>query len=173
MRWLIAAFFLMGTVPMASAQGTKKPAYPPTKTDNIVDVLHGVKIVDPYRWLEDGKSDATKAWVEEQNQFTQAVLGKVPGRDKIRERLNTLLEIGSLGTPKPANGRYLYTRREGTQNQPVLFVREGVAGKERVLIDVNALAKDGTVALDWWYPSHDGKCLAYGLSKDWMVEFER
>jgi len=151
---------------MANAQDAKKPAYPATKTDNVVDVLHGVKIVDPYRWLEDGDSDATKAWVEEQNKFTQTLLGNVSGRDKIRERLSSFLEIGSLGTPTPRKGYYFFTKREGTQNQPVLYVRQGVNGKERVLLDINALAKDGTVALDWYFPSRDGKLLAYGLSKD-------
>ena len=166
MRWLVtASVFLTLSVAMAHAQA-KKPAYPPTKTDNVVDVLHGVKIVDPYRWLEDGNSDATKAWVDEQNKFTQELLGKVPARDKIRERLSSLLEIGSLGTPAPRKGRYFYTRREGKQNQAVLYVRDGVNAKERVLLDINELSKDGTVALDWYFPSRDGKLLAYGLSKD-------
>src|SRR6185503_18903765 len=102
MRLLVAIVLtssLFGAISVA--QESKKPTYPPTKTDNVVDILHGVKIVDPYRWLEDGKSDATIAWVDEQNKFTQELLGKVPGREKIRERLNSLLEIGSLGTPTP------------------------------------------------------------------------
>ena len=165
MRGLLIAIFMLGSSGLMSV-AQEKPSYPPTKRDNVIDVLHGVKIVDPYRWLEDGNSADTKAWVEEQNKFTQSILGKVSGRDKIRARLGSLLEIGSLGTPTPANGRYFYTKREGTQNQPVLFVREGVHGKDRVLLDVNQLAKDGTVALDWWFPSKDGKLLAYGLSKD-------
>src|SRR5262249_59946164 len=63
-------------------------------------------------------------------------------------------------------GRYFYTKREGVQNQCILYVREGVNGKDRVLLDVNQLAKDGTIALDWYYPSKDGKLLAYGLSKN-------
>src|SRR5207244_12768800 len=75
--------------------------YPLTKTDNVVDVLHGVKIVDPYRWLEDGSSAAVKDWVDEQNKLTQLVLTKFPGREEIRRRLSSLLEIGSLGSPKP------------------------------------------------------------------------
>jgi prolyl oligopeptidase len=131
-----------------------------------VDILHGVKLVDPYRWLEDGNSNDTKAWVDEQNKLTQALLANVPGREKIRARLGSLLEIGSLGAPTPAQGRYFYTKREGTQNQAVLYVRAGVNGKDRVLLDINELAKNGTVALDWYFPSRDGKLLAYGLSKD-------
>jgi prolyl oligopeptidase len=158
---MVVLMALFGTTSVAQ---DKKPTYPLTKTDNVADVLHGIKIVDPYRWLEDGKSADTLAWVEEQNKLTQTILGKVPGRDKIRERLSNLLEIGSLGTPTPRKGRLFYTKREGTQNQPVLYVR--IDGKDRVLLDVNALAKDGTVALDWYFPSHDGMLLAYGLSKD-------
>jgi prolyl oligopeptidase len=166
MREFLAIMMIGLAVNMSSAQNGNKPKYPPTKIDNVVEVLHGVKLVDPYRWLEDGKSAETSAWVDAQNRFTQSILEKVPGRDKIRERLNSLLEIGSLGTPTPRSGRYFFTKREGTQNQPVLFVRDGLSGKDRVLIDINALAKDGTVALDWYFPSHDGKLLAYGLSKD-------
>src|SRR5947209_2189100 len=96
-------WFLCG-VPLAAMD--PQPTYPPTKVDNIADVLHGVKIVDPYRWLEDGTSAEVKTWVEEQNRFTQTLLDKVPGRKAIRERLNQLLEIGSLGTPVPARGHY-------------------------------------------------------------------
>lgn len=165
MRRVLPLLLIGFTTTMSTAQPTK-PSYPPSKTDNVTEVLHGVKIVDPYRWLEDGKSKETSDWVELQNKFTQSILEKTPGRDKIRERLSNLLEIGSLGTPTPRKGRYFFTKREGTQNQPVLYVRDGVGGKDRVLVDINELAKDGTVALDWYFPSHDGKLLAYGLSKD-------
>src|SRR5262245_15569340 len=104
---LLAAFLLLGPVSQLLAQ---RPKYPATKTDNVADVLHGVTIVDPYRWLEDGKSEAVKEWVDTQNQFTQAMLGKVAGRDVIRKRLGTLLEIGSLGTPAPVKGRLFFTK---------------------------------------------------------------
>lgn len=140
--------------------------YPPTKIQKVVDVLHGVEIGDPYRWLDDGDNVEVKAWIDKQNQFTQSVLGQLPGRDHIKQRLSTLLEIGSLGVPAPVKGHYFYTKREGTQNQPILYVRAGLRGPEKVLLDPNQLAKDGTVALDWWYPSRDGKLIAYGVSKD-------
>src|SRR6516165_4402775 len=99
MRWLMIAALMLGINQTMSFAKDRKPSYPPTKKDNVVDVLHGVKIVDPYRWLEDGDSGDVKAWVDEQNKLTQAVLGKVPDRDKIRERLSSLLEIGSLSAP--------------------------------------------------------------------------
>src|SRR5260370_27705430 len=113
MRWFMIAALMLGINQSMSFAKDKKPSYPPTKKDNVIDVLHGVKIVDPYRWLEDGDSDDVKAWVDEQNKLTQAVLGKVPGPDKIRERLSSLFEIRSLGAPTPAQGRYFYTKREG------------------------------------------------------------
>src|SRR5262249_36569115 len=115
--WPLLAAFLLSIGPTAAAEG--KLSYPASRTDNVVDILHGVKIVDPYRWLEDGNSAEVKAWVEEQNRFTQSALGKLPGRKVIRERLSKLLEIGSLGTPVPVKGKYFFTRREGTQNQPI------------------------------------------------------
>jgi prolyl oligopeptidase len=148
----------------ALAAGEKTMSYPPTRSQDVIDQLHGTEVVDPYRWLENADDPQVKDWVEKQNAFTRSLLDKLPGREKIREQLASLLDIGTLGTPVPRKGRYFFTRREGTQNQPILYVRDGLRGKERVLVDPNALAKDGTVALDWWFPSRDGKLLAYGLS---------
>jgi prolyl oligopeptidase len=143
-----------------------KPSYPPSRSESVMDKLHGVEVADPYRWLEDVNSAEVKAWVEKQNALTQSLLEAVPGRSQIHERLGKLLEIGTITTPVPRRGRYFYTKREGTQNQPVLYVRHGLEGKDRVVLDPNTLSKDGTVALDWWFPSRDGRLLAYGTSRD-------
>jgi prolyl oligopeptidase len=147
-----------------TAADAPKPHYPPTRVEPVTETVHGVTVVDPYRWLEDGDGPAVKAWTERQNAFTRSVLDKLPGREAVRERLNALLDVGTITPPTPRKGRYFYTKREGKQNQAVLYVREGVTGADRTLIDPNTLAADGTVALDWWYPSRDGKLLAYGLS---------
>ena len=88
----------------------------------------------------------------------------LPGREPIQKRLLEMAAIGTIGTPQPAGPYYFYTRREGTQNQPVLLVRTGVKGKDRALVDVNTMSTDGTTALDWWFPSEDGKYVAYGIS---------
>jgi prolyl oligopeptidase len=144
----------------------EKPMYPPSRVEKVVDKLHGVDVPDPYRWLEDGKAKEVEEWTAKQNAQTRTILDKLPGRDQIRARLDKLLEVGSIGVPVPRKGRYFYTKREGNQNQPILYVREGIDGKDRVLVDPNTLSKEGTVALDWWFPSRDGKLLAYGLSKD-------
>jgi len=135
-----------------------------TRTEEVVDELFGVPIADPYRWLEDGSSAEARTWVETQNTYTRGLLDARPGRGTTRARLAQLLSIGTLTAPTPSGGRYFYTRREGEQNQPILYVRDSVKGKDRVLVDPNTLSPDGTAAIDWWYPSEDGALLAYGLS---------
>ena len=142
------------------------PNYPPTRTTDAVESLHGETIPDPYRWLEDGESPDTRAWTEAQNALTRSYLDAVPGRARLRARLDQLLAIGAIGVPTPARGRYFYQRRDGRQNQPVLYLREGVHGEDRPVVDPNALDPGGTVALDWYYPSDDGRLLAYGLSEN-------
>ena len=149
----------------APSTSLPKSAVPPkARVDDTVDEVHGVKVADPYRWLEDAHSPATQQFVSEELTYTRSVLDPLPGRDKIHARLQQLLEIGNVNAPKSGGDRFFYTRREGTQNQPVLYVREGVNGKDRVLVDVNQQAADGTVALDWFFPSHDGRHVAYGTS---------
>ena len=141
-------------------------AYPPTRTVDAVDVLHGETIPDPYRWLENGDDPDTRAWTERQNALTEAYLARAPGRGAIRRRLDDLLAIGAISVPTPARGRYFYQRRDGRQNQPVLYVRDGIDGEDRAAVDPNALDPAGTTALDWYFPSDDGQLLAYGLSEN-------
>ena len=131
----------------------------------VVELIHGQRVADPYRWLEDGASAEVTEWTEAQNRYTEEWLAREPARSAIRARLEALLTIGVLGTPTPAGGRYLYVRRDGAVNQPILYVRDGVDGADRVAVDPNALASDGTVALDWYHVSPDGSRLAYGLSE--------
>src|SRR5947207_6264890 len=149
---------------LVSSSPTSKMTPPKAKIETVVDDYHGHKIADPYRWLENARSPETQRFVEEQNAYAAQVLNELPGREKLRARLGQLLSIGRIEAPEPAGPYYFYEKREGQQNQPVIYVREGLNAKDRVLLDVNALAADGTVALDWWYPSRDGLLLAYGLS---------
>ena len=142
------------------------PHYPAAPAGDTVDVVHGETIPDPYRWLEDGNSAETRSWTGQQNALTEAYLAARPARAVIRSRLDQLLAIGAISVPVPACGHYFYQRRDGRQNQPVLYVRDGADGADRVLVDPNLLDAGGTVALDWYYPSEDGKLLAYGLSED-------
>ena len=146
----------------------------PTRTDDVVDTWHGVKVPDPYRWLEKSDSDEVKSWTDQQNAHMRKLLDGVPERQRIADRLWQLYEIGSLGVPvakgEGKKRRYFFTRRTGKQNQPVLYLREGslkaAAGGDRALVDVNQLSVDGTRALDWWFPSEDGRYVAYGVSSN-------
>ncbi|MEO7986066.1 MAG: prolyl oligopeptidase family serine peptidase [Gemmatimonadales bacterium] len=146
---------------------TERPLpYPPAPAADTVDLLHGEAIPDPYRWLESGDAPETRAWTDGQNALTESWLAARPERATIRARLDALLTIGVLSAPVPVRGRYFYQRREGRQNQPVLYVRDGVDGADRVLVDPNTNSAAGTTALDWYYPSEDGRVLAYGLSEN-------
>ena len=142
----------------------RKP--PSTRSDSTVETIFGEKVEDPYRWLENAESEETKLWVEEQNRYTRSILDSLPGRNQIKTRLEQLLSIGQIGTPQVYRGRLFYTKREGKENQPILYLREGINGPEKVLVDPNALSREGLVSLDWWFPSDDGTLLAYGLSTD-------
>ena len=144
--------------------------YPPSRSTPLIEMLHGVEVSDPYRWLEVDPSAETVEWTRQQNALTEAYLAACPGREKIRARLAELLAIGAISVPSPARGRYFYQLREKGQNQPVLLVRDGLAGSDRVLIDPNTLNDQGTTALDWFYPSDDGALLAYGLSENGSEE---
>jgi prolyl oligopeptidase len=148
------------------AKSDAKAASGPPKAEKrpLEERIQGVKILDNYRWLEDGNNPDTQKWVADEMAYTHSVLDPLPGRDAIHKRLTELLSIGSLTQPEIGGKYYFYTRREGMQNQPVLYVREGVEGKDRVLVDANQLAADGTIALDWYQPSENGRFLAYGTS---------
>jgi prolyl oligopeptidase len=148
----------------AAAWAAGKAEAPVTRAEDIVDEIHGTRVADPYRWLEDGRGEEVRLWVEAQNAYTRSFLDARPGREAVRNRLTSLLSIGTLTSPVPRSGRYFYTRREGSQNQPILYVRDSVKGKDRVLLDPNGLSADGTAAIDWWYPTEDGRLLAYGVS---------
>ena len=173
MFWALSSFFLLaaavraGDDPKSSKAAPLAP--PEAEIKPIAEFFHGTRVIDNYRWLEDGNSPATKKWVAEEMAYTRGILDPLPGRERIHRRLTELLSIGSVTPPVIAGKHYFYTRREGMQNQPVLYVRDTSApgnadGPDRVLVDANQLAADGTIALDWFQPSQNGKYVAYGTS---------
>jgi prolyl oligopeptidase len=221
--WAFSSLLLLAAAVYAaddSASSTTSPSTAPPKAavKPLEETLHGTKIIDNYRWLEDGKTPETQKWVEEEMSYTRALLDPLPGREQIHKRLTELLTIGNIGVPQMAGKYYFYTRRDGMQNQPILYVREnphfsrqerarngapepgsspastheragilrlrgtsaslrpaslrmtfdrnvdGDSSPDRVLVDANQLAADGTIALDWYQPSDHGKYLVYGTS---------
>lgn len=143
----------------------KLPKPPATRQQPVTNDYFGHKVVDPYQWLEDAASPETQQWVSAQMTYAREILDQLPGRAKLHQQAEQLLQIGSLGQTAIGGEYYFHTRREGKQNQPVLYVRKRIDGADSALIDVNSLSQDGTVALDWWQPSHDGRYVAYGTSQ--------
>ena len=161
----VAAMAYAGDSRAGDSTAPSSAAGPPkAKVAPVEDTVQGHKIVDRYRYLENPNDPDTQLYVEQELGYTRRILDPLPGRDKINARLSQLLEIGTVGAPLMAGKYYFHTRREGNQNQPVLYVREGLNNDDRVLLDVNKLSTDGTVALDWWYAAEDGKYVAYGTS---------
>ncbi|WNG19517.1 prolyl oligopeptidase family protein [Cystobacter fuscus] len=135
--------------------------YPPTRTEAVVDTLHGVPVPDPYRWLEDERSPEVQAWMRAQDAFTREHLARVPGRDALRRRFTELFYVESVSAPAVRGERYFYVRTHKDKEKAVLYWREGDKGEERVLLDPNTWSADGTVSLGLWSPSWDGRKLAF------------
>ncbi len=158
---------------MAGACGSAATqlTYPDSWRSPQKDELHGHIIADPYRWLESPKDSRTKAWVEAQNKVTFGYLETLPYRERIRKRFEKLWNYTKYGVPTRRGDNFFYSRKDGLQNQPVLYVSKGPSGEPRALLDPNTFSKEGTTALQKYAPSRDGKWLAYQLSKggsDWV-----
>ena len=121
--------------------------YPAAKKGNVVDDYNGVKVADPYRWLEDSNSQETKAWVEAENKVTQTYFAHIPQREKIHARLTDLFNYERYTRAFQVAGKYFVFRNDGLQNQDVVYVADGPDGPPRVLLDPNTLRADGTAAI--------------------------
>jgi prolyl oligopeptidase len=158
----------------ATADATAQLAYPQTKKQDVVEEQFGVKVADPYRWLEDDVrvNPEVAKWVEAQNAVSLPYLDSLPGKDVLAARMKALYDYERFGLPEKAGGTYFFTKNDGLQNQSVLYARQGLNGRDRVLIDPNTWAKDGATALDAWVPSKNGKLLAYSIQDggtDWRI----
>ncbi len=145
--------------------------YPVSRKVDQIDDYHGVRVPDPYRWLEDPDSEETKAWVEAQNRVTFGYLGAIKARSGLQQRLRKLWDFEKYGIPFQRGDRYFYSRNTGLQNQSVLYTLTDLEGEPRVLLDPNTLSDDGTIALSGTAITEDGKLIAYGLStsgSDWQ-----
>jgi len=133
----------------------------------VVETLHGTEVHDPYRWLEDGDSEETAAWVAAQNARTRAVLDALPARPAIHDRLLSLLQVGTVGAPAVVAGRVFALERVGDQDQFVLVARSAVDPDvpAQTVVDPHGLAADHAASIDWFSPSPDGRLVAYGVSE--------
>ncbi|TCD05451.1 S9 family peptidase [Erythrobacteraceae bacterium CFH 75059] len=157
-----------------AAQGIQVPAYPETARGEVVDTQFGERIADPYRWLEDDvrTNPQVATWVEAQNRVTQQYLAQLPGREWYEQRLAGLLDYERFGLPVKKGNRYFYSYNPGLLNQAQLYVRDGLDGEARLLIDPNTWASDGATALADWAPSESGRYVAYAVQdggSDWRT----
>jgi prolyl oligopeptidase len=137
-----------------------------------VDDFHGELVPDPYRWLEDTNAPETRAWIDAENELTEAWLSEVEQREQIRQRLAELWDYPRVTAPFQRGGRWFQLRNSGLQNQDVLYVMDSPEDEGRVLLDPNELSADGTVAMTSFDITEDGELLAYATSSggsDWMV----
>jgi prolyl oligopeptidase len=174
--WPMAAALLAAMSSLSAAASPPESAgpYPQTRREALVETQFGVPVADPYRWLEQDVrvDDEVAAWVAAQNRVTDAYLASLPGREALRARMAKLTDHERFGLPRKAGNRYFYTRNAGLQNQSPLYVREGLDGAERLLLDPNGLAADGATALAEWRPSDDGRHLLYAVQDggtDWRI----
>ena len=152
----------------------QKPAYPKAAKTDVVDTYFGTTVPDPYRWLENDTSEATAAWVAAENKVTDEYLSKIPFRSALLKRLTALSDYERMSLPDKTKGKYYFYKNDGLQNQDVLYVQDSLDGEPRVLLDPNKLSADGTVALTGTSLSHDGRYMAYTISRsgsDWTEIF--
>lgn len=149
---------------------SKRFVYPPTRMENVADDYHGVVVEDPYRWLEDDRSEETARWVTAQNSVTSSYLSRIPFREKVRERLEQLWDYPKDGIPFKKGDWYYFAGNDGLQNQSVIYRSREIGGAAEVFLDPNRLSADGTVALNGMSFSPDGGYCAYSVSgsgSDW------
>lgn len=160
----IAAALLAVALPAMAAPPATPP---PTEARPVTDTLHGQSIVDPYRWLEGDEKGAltpeVNAWTDAQLAYTRQVLDSLPGRKAVEARLRELMEVGAVTAPEMRGNRYFYRKREGSENQASVYVREGHAGTPRLLLNPNTLDAKGLVTIAWIEPDPAGKLLAFGM----------
>jgi prolyl oligopeptidase len=158
---------------MATA-AAQKPVYPVTRTVEQTDTYFGTKVADPFRWLEDDTTAEVAAWVRAQNDVTFAYLNRIPFRDRLRQRLETIYNYERYSAPGLRGSYYTFSKNDGLQNQSVIYIQKGPRGKPEVLIDPNTLSTDGTTRLAFGALSKDARYYAYGVShagSDWVEIF--
>jgi len=144
-----------------AAPAASRPSYPPTEARPVTEELHGIPVTDPYRWLEDQTSPATRAWIDRQNAFTDQMLGNLPGKAELAKRIESLLNVDSIDIPLVRGNRYFYKKRKAGQDLYSIYMREGLTGPEQLLVDPAPMNPKHTTNVGIEDVSHDGHVLAY------------
>jgi prolyl oligopeptidase len=138
---------------------------PKTLVKPVTETIDGVTITDPYRWLEDQNSPETRAWIKSQMAYTESVLAKAPQREHIHQLLSGLLKVDAMTAPIERGGRFFFRKRRATEDQAVLYYRQGETGPDTLLVDPNPLSPDHSTSVQIMDISNDGRLVAYGLRK--------
>jgi prolyl oligopeptidase len=170
MRKALTLLLFLPLVALAAA--TKVPPPPPTEAKPVTETLHGVSVTDPYRWLEDQQSPATRAWIDRQNAYTDSMLGKLPQKQKFAKRIEQLLNTDQIGTPVVKSGRYFFSRRGVGQDLFSIYMREGASGPDILLIDPAPMSANHTTNVGLTDVSNDGKMIGYYVRKGGADETE-
>ncbi|MCD4748344.1 MAG: prolyl oligopeptidase family serine peptidase [Thermoanaerobaculales bacterium] len=173
--WFAVLFivFGVGCAPKTEAPAVVEVGPPPvTRTENVVDEIHGVEVADPYRWLEDQEAPETRAWIEAQNAYTDSVLEQIPGRDELRRIIAGIVETDTVAIPIERGDRYFYARRQVGQDLAVIYRRDSLDGPEQVLVDPHGMSEDHTVTVGIGDASHDGSLLLYWVRSGGQDEVE-
>jgi prolyl oligopeptidase len=166
---LLFAILVISTTSSVQAQVPKPP---PARLDNFREVIHGVEIIDPYRWLEEQDSPETRAWIDAQNKYTHSLLDELPSRPLIQTRLSELLRVDTVSAPFEQGGRYLLFKKRAADDLSILYVRQGLNGKDEVLIDPHTLSPDHTTDIGLLDASSDGKLIIYSVRRGGQDETE-
>ena len=145
--------------------------YPATRVTDVKDTLWNIEVEDPYRWLEDDRSNETEVWVDHQINFTQSYLEQIPWRQPLRNRFEALFNYEKIGMPRKIGDRYFIAINDGLQNQSVWYVRDSMDGANRVFLDPNGLSEDGTVTASLGSASEDDRFITVTQSaagSDWQ-----
>ena len=165
-----AAFALLAAIPLALAAQAPL-AYPTPRKSGQIDDFFGVKVADPYRWMENTDDPETQEWISAENALTYSYLAGIPQRGAIRARLDTLWNYARMGIPVRRQRTYFYTLNSGLQRQSVLYMERVGNHEKAVVLDPNTLSSDGTVALTAWAPSRKARYMGYAVSvsgSDWQ-----
>lgn len=141
------------------------PAPPVSAVDPVTEILHGVPVTDPYRWLEDQSSPRTRAWIDEQTRYCRTFLDGLPNREGIRERIREFLAVDTYDSFLRANNRYVFRKRLADQEQPCIYMRESISGKDDLLIDPSTFGSGKYTAVRPLRVSPDGQLLLYEIKE--------
>jgi prolyl oligopeptidase len=165
----IGVLALLSHIAFAQEQAPKAP---PTRQDNFRERIHGVEIIDPYRWLEDQESPETRQWIDAQNKYTHSLLDGLPSRPLIQKRLSELMRIDTVSAPFEQGGRYFLFKKRAEDDLSILYVRKGLGGKDEVLIDPHTLSPDHTTTVGLNDVSADGRVMIYSIRRGGTDETE-